>query len=135
MTKILVVDDEARKLDDIAEELTSDSFQVDKAHSCKEALQLIDNNIYDIIVTDLYMETQSENDGFTVLKYAKDKSKQTHVIVITSWGTPETNTLAMQLGAYDYVERDAPSPFLMRLSESVSKAIDAIGGKSHKSHD
>lgn len=132
MTKILVVDNEEKKLDDIADELLSDNFEVDKALSCKEALKLIERNVYDIIITDLYMETQSEDDGFTVLKYAKNKSKQTQVIVITSWGTPETNAYSMKLGAYDYVERDAPSPFLKRLSESVSKAISALHDKGRK---
>jgi DNA-binding NtrC family response regulator len=67
---------------------------------------LIQQNVFDVIVTDLKIET--EKAGFDVLEAAKKKDIYTQVIVITAYGSPEISVQTMRLGAFDYLERNAP---------------------------
>ena len=58
------------------------------------------------MITDLLMETKAAGDGFAVLKAAK-ANEFTQVIVITAY-EPQLSIQTMQLGAFDYLERNAP---------------------------
>jgi DNA-binding NtrC family response regulator len=57
---------------------------------------------FDVIVTDLKMETATA--GFSVLRAAKAKDVTTQVIVLTAYGKPEVKAESMVLGAFDYLE-------------------------------
>ncbi len=100
MSLILAVDNEERMCKLIKTSLELDGFEVDYALGGQEAIDKIGQKSYEIIITDLKMDTV---DGLQVLDYARVHSPQSEVILITAFATQETALEAMKKGAYDYL--------------------------------
>ncbi|MFH1278324.1 MAG: sigma-54 dependent transcriptional regulator [Candidatus Eisenbacteria bacterium] len=99
--RILVVDDEPKMRDLIARALEKDGNQVDLAASLAESRGRIAADTYDLVVTDLKMETDEA--GLGVLEAAKEKDPSTEVILVTGFATIEVGARAIDRGAYDYL--------------------------------
>jgi two-component system response regulator PilR (NtrC family) len=100
MSKILVVDDEQSMRDFLAILLTKEGHEVLTAKSGADALQAVQSEIFDLVITDMKMPGA---DGMEVLKAVKEVSPETVVIMITAFATTETAVEAMKIGAYDYI--------------------------------
>jgi DNA-binding NtrC family response regulator len=102
--KILVVDDDqvTRKL--LYQRLTkAEEYEVEMAENGTEAIRLIANQFYDVILTDLMMP--GGVDGIGVLESAKESNLKTEVILITAHGSIDSAILAMKKGATDYLQK------------------------------
>ncbi len=100
--RILVADDEKMTRMNLNHVLTKEGYKVFLAASGSEALELLDTNNFDVIVTDLKME---KVDGLTVLEKAKVKDPSTEVIMITGYATVPTAVEAMQKGSYQFLAK------------------------------
>src|SRR3990170_8404014 len=100
--KILVVDDDAFFRALCSDILTSGGFFVKSASTGTEALGLVDNESFDIVITDLVMPVVS---GMEVLERTKQHNTLTDVIVITGHGSIETAIAALKAGAFDYIRK------------------------------
>ncbi|KAA3617507.1 MAG: sigma-54-dependent Fis family transcriptional regulator [Calditrichaeota bacterium] len=98
--KILVVDNEKRMCTLIKQSLEIENYNVQTAYSGNEAFELLQNNFFDVVITDLKM---TPVDGLQVLDYVKRNHPSTEVILITAFATQETALEAMKAGAYDYL--------------------------------
>ena len=100
MAVILVVDDERdiRRALDIV--LSDEGYTVDTAANGLEAIQKLQQNNYDLVLTDLKMEGA---DGFEVLKKSQEINESLPVIMMTAFGSVDTAVEAMKLGAMDYI--------------------------------
>ena len=67
-------------------ELVGKFYQANKR---KDAIKLISQNVFDVIVTDLRMGALEDDSGLQILKMAKKISELTQVIVVTSYGIKE----------------------------------------------
>jgi len=99
-TQILVIDNEQRMCNLIKQSLEMDSYVVQTAFSGRDAIQLIDQNNFDIIITDLKM---TPLDGLTVLSHVKENKPEVEVILMTAYASQETALHAMKSGAFDYL--------------------------------
>ncbi len=116
---ILIVDDEAILLQSIAKDLEQEKFSVTKAASGEEAIALLKDNQFDLVVTDLVM---SGLDGIQVLKEAKKKNSLTGVIVLTGYGDMTSAIDALRLGADDYLLKPCePDELLIRIQRCLEK--------------
>ncbi|MGQ0645869.1 MAG: response regulator, partial [Elusimicrobiota bacterium] len=115
---ILIVDDDVSILTACAESLLLDGYQVDVAESGEKALEMVPRKKYHLIVTDLMM---GEVDGMQVLRYAKEVSPASEVIVLTAHGSVTSAVEAMKLGAYDYLSKPF-DPY--RLDTAVKRALE-----------
>jgi DNA-binding NtrC family response regulator len=97
---ILVVDDDNLVNEFITETLQRSGYKVDSASSGPAALQLIEQQEYDLILTDVRMP---DMDGITLLTNVKRLTPDTVVVVMTAFGTVQNAVNAMKRGAYDYV--------------------------------
>ena len=102
MSKILVVDDESLMREFIAESLISNGYEVDSARNGVKALELMNSEIYDLILTDYKMPKVS---GMDVLRKAIEKIRDCKVVIMTAYGTIENAVEAMKLGAFDYITK------------------------------
>jgi two-component system response regulator PilR (NtrC family) len=84
--------------------LTKEGYEVFLAANGKEAVQLLGQRTFDLLITDIKMTDIS---GLDVLKKAKEINTDTVVILISAFATAETAVEAMKEGAYDYI----PKPF------------------------
>jgi two-component system response regulator PilR (NtrC family) len=100
--RILVVEDEDSMREVLCMLLEGEGYEVDAAGDGEEGLDLIDREIYDLVITDIKMPGAN---GFDILKKAQDVSPETLVIMITAFGTMESGIEAMKLGAYDYIHK------------------------------
>ena len=100
--KILVVDDEKSMCEFLEIMLKKDGYEVATTTSGEEALDLLDKNLYSMVLTDVKMPGVN---GFDVLRKTKEVSPDTVVIMITAYGSPEGAVTAIKEGAYDYVTK------------------------------
>ena len=114
--RILVVDDEEKLRRVIELHLTAAGFEVDKARSAEEALNLVDRA--DMIITDLRLPNM---DGLHLLSLIRRQNTTAPVVVMTAFGTVENAVEAMKSGATDFLLK----PFsLDHLTAVVNKALE-----------
>ncbi|MBC7553387.1 MAG: response regulator [Taibaiella sp.] len=104
MTSILIIEDDDIMLKAIRNILTKAGYNVLTAKDGKEAFDKIDNEQYDIVITDLMMPYAN---GLEVVSRVRSDSRKRHVsiIVVSSVGNEETITEAFRLGADDYLKK------------------------------
>jgi DNA-binding NtrC family response regulator len=101
--KILVVDDEVPIREMIKKGLSQmGGFNVETAHNGLEAIERIEKDIFDLVLTDLKMP---EMDGLELLKNIKGIRPEVMVILMTAYGSIETAVEAMRMGANDYITK------------------------------
>lgn len=100
--KILVVDDEPI-ISEMLDEVLKKKYRVDIVDTGNSALQQIEQNSYDLIITDVYLP---DLNGMDILKAAKQIEPDSGVIVITGQGSVESAVHAMKAGAYDFLTKD-----------------------------
>jgi DNA-binding NtrC family response regulator len=102
MIKVLVVDDEEpfRRL--LKKELTRKGYGVEVAADGSEALRLLRDNPFDVILLDIVMPGV---DGISLMKTLKEDPGAPSIIVLTGKATVETAVEAMKNGAYDYLTK------------------------------
>ncbi|MBI2881384.1 MAG: sigma-54-dependent Fis family transcriptional regulator [Candidatus Tectomicrobia bacterium] len=100
--RILVVDDDPRNRNLISKVLKEDHFDVWTAENGGTAVELMEEEAFEIILTDLVMPRV---DGLELLDHVRAHSPRTQVIVITGFGTIKTAVAAMRAGAYDYITK------------------------------
>jgi CheY-like chemotaxis protein len=81
--RILVVDDDRMVLEVIGDMLTAFGYEVTVTHNPQNAVELIWNEHFDAILTDLGMPVLN---GWAVARHVKAKNTSTPVILITGWG-------------------------------------------------
>ncbi|MBI5196345.1 MAG: sigma-54-dependent Fis family transcriptional regulator [Nitrospirae bacterium] len=104
--KVLVVDDQKSIREILEIFLKSEGFSVSAADNGRTALDIMKDDIFDLVITDMKMPKLS---GIDLLKNIKEIAPNTVVVIITAFGTPESAVEAMKLGAFDYIQK----PFKM----------------------
>jgi signal transduction histidine kinase/FixJ family two-component response regulator len=118
--QVLIVDDEQNIRDGSERILTRVGFEVQKASTGAEALDIIAQQTIEIVLLDLKMPGM---DGMEVLARIQELDKPILVIVITGFATVETAIEAMKQGAYDFI----PKPFEPdQLRIIVNRAADKL---------
>jgi DNA-binding NtrC family response regulator len=99
---ILVVDDDQRNREMLAEALRQADFCIDLADSGEEAIERGGQRQYDAVFTDLKMPSLS---GLDVLASFHATSPETPVVLLTAFGSVDTAIQAMKQGAFDYITK------------------------------
>lgn len=98
--KILVVDDEEIIRESLSYILQKEGYYVDEAPDGKAAYELVMENYYDLVITDLEMPKMK---GTELLEHITTNTTQTSVMIITAYGSLETAITALRNGAADYI--------------------------------
>jgi DNA-binding NtrC family response regulator len=116
LKKILVVDDEAPLREILQKGLTQmGGYLVEVAQNGQEAIEKIEKDIFDLILTDLMMP---EMDGMELLKMIKGTRPEMPVIMMTAYGSIDTAVEAMKTGANDYITKPVDlRDLLLRISK------------------
>jgi len=99
---ILVVDDEPAIQDILTWALSAEGYRVATAGNGEEALSRVEQEEFDIIVTDIVMPGL---DGLEVLERSRILNPRAAVIVMTAYAALETAIAALRRGASDYLEK------------------------------
>jgi len=114
--RLLVVDDEPNIVELLSASLRFSGFEVDTAHSGREALDLVPKTRPDLIVLDVMMPGL---DGFAVVKQLRGNGVHTPVVFLTARDATEDRVAGLTLGGDDYVTK----PFSL---EEVVARIRAV---------
>ncbi|MCR9117694.1 MAG: response regulator [bacterium] len=119
MPRILVVDDsdvDRRLVGGLLRNAGHDDWQVEFAEDGAEAIEKIDEDSFDMIITDLVMPRLG---GFELVQAVKERHAQTPVILITSKGNEDVALKALQLGAASYTPKKRLSRALVATVEDI----------------
>ncbi len=150
-TKLLVVDDEEAMRYMLTSMLGKEGYQVSAAANGGEALQLMEEDVFDLILCDIKMPVM---DGLAFLRELKKRGYTLPVIMMSAYGTLDTAVEAIKEGACDYiskpfrrdeivlvlrkvVEREKLAKENIRLREEVERSysFSNIIGKSRSMQD
>ena len=104
MNHILIVDDEAEIRESLGEILKEDGYAVTSTATASEALVLLRDASYDVMLLDIWLP---DRDGLDVLTEIRSLAIEStpEVIIISGHGTIETAVRATKLGAFDFLEK------------------------------
>ncbi len=100
MEKILVIDDEKSILDLLSVVFEKEGYMVETSLSATRAVELMGNEDFDIIVSDIKMPKMS---GMELLSYVRKNRPDIPIVMITAYGTIKQAVEALKAGAMDYI--------------------------------
>jgi len=118
--RILIVDDEKIALKNLEHVMKKEDYEVVGTQSGQNALKLLEEQQFDIVMTDLKME---KVDGMQVLKKSKELHPDAEVIIITGFATLDSAVKGMKHGAFYYLAK----PFkLDEVRKVVKEAVEKV---------
>jgi DNA-binding NtrC family response regulator len=116
--RILIVDDDDSFRCLLTKELSHTFPQVAAAESATRALQLCDQNSFDVILLDIRMP---DRNGIDTLRDLKSRGFEGEVIMLTGHATVDTAIESLKMGAYDYLTKPCK---LAELESILQKAYE-----------
>jgi DNA-binding NtrC family response regulator len=99
---LLLVDDDKLTLEVLADVLRASGYRTETAQSCTEACRRIAEFPFDLVLCDVHLP---DGGGLEVLEFAKDRTPETAVVMITGGGTISDAVAAIRQGAFDYLAK------------------------------
>jgi len=119
--KLLLVDDEKDFIESLSERLQLRDFDVKTALNGDDAIKLVGENEFDVIILDVKMPGKS---GIDTLKEIKNINQLSQVIMLTGHATVESAIQGMKLGAYDYIMKPTDTEELIKLINKAYKIVE-----------
>jgi DNA-binding NtrC family response regulator len=117
--KILILDDEPIVGDRLKPALEKCGYDVETQTDSQAAIDQLARARYDVLITDLKMSGPS---GLDVLRFVKEQTPSTRVIVITGYATAEQAKESMKGGAVDFIAK----PFrISQLRELIARTLES----------
>ncbi|MHB1215751.1 MAG: sigma-54-dependent transcriptional regulator [Thiobacillus sp.] len=117
---LLIVDDEEIALRNLQHVMEKAGYLVTASQSGAEAVEYLEKQAFDVVLTDLRMEGV---DGMDVLKKSRELQPQAEVIFITGYATAESAVQALKHGAFYYIAK----PFrLDEVRKVVAEALEKV---------
>lgn len=111
--RILIIEDDKRLCDNLAEQLENQQINTDKCYSGEDALYYAFENIYDVIILDRMLPVL---DGLSILQLIRKKNITTPVIMVTAMNGINDRVDGLDSGADDYLVKPfAPEELFARI--------------------
>ncbi len=117
--RAMVLDDEPIVGDRLKPVLEKEGFAVEVYTDSTQAIECLKNKTFSVLVTDMKMRGPS---GMDVLRFVKESSPSTQVIIITGYATIETNYEAQALAACHFIAKPFKMKDLVKLVIKAAKA-------------
>lgn len=128
MKKILIVDDEPSILLSLSHLLSNDDVVVITCSSIVEAEEAIERYKFDLVIADIRLSGVYGIEGLELLKYIKEVSPETDVIIMTAYGSDDMKERAYQGGAYHYYEKPIDMHDLLMRVKRTGIPVSGNGG-------
>ncbi|MFN7890105.1 MAG: sigma-54-dependent transcriptional regulator [Pirellula sp.] len=117
---ILVVDNDPAHAQAMTESLEKTGYRCTVATSGPEGKKQLEQNTFDVVITDLVM---NDVDGMQLLEMSRQLLPESQTVMVTGHATVTKAVEAMQLGAFNFLEKPITPN---RLRAIVSKAVEAV---------
>jgi DNA-binding NtrC family response regulator len=98
--KILIVEDDIRLRNVLIDAINLEGHHVQGAKSAEEAIEFLDKEVYDVILTDVNLP---EKTGLELIPFVYQHNPNVQILVMTGFGTIDVAVQAMKLGASDFL--------------------------------
>ncbi len=116
---VLIIDDEPMQRESLRQMIELSGYQVETAENGEEAIQMLQNYCFDLLILDLNMPGMG---GFGVIDYVVEHQVPSKVVVVSGDANFDTAREALQKGAYDFVKKPyAPDELLNTISNAANK--------------
>ena len=115
---ILVVDDERSMRDFLKILLQKEGYQVTAAQNGEAALECLDGEEFDLVISDIRMPGMG---GLELLEAIKERCHELPVIMITAFASPDDAVMAMKNGAFDYISKPFNVDEIKSVIESATR--------------
>ena len=126
---LLVVDDEESICFSMREYFSQHGFKVDTAREMEEAEGLIKETEYKVIIQDLRLGLAQQSEGIEIIKLVHKQNPNTRIVVLTSYGSPETEAEARRAGADAFLRKPKP---LSQVAQVVQGLIESPRTGAHQ---
>ena len=117
--KILIVDDEPRMCKSLRHLLSGQNYKLNTANSAKEAIEYLNDNVFDLILLDLCLPDMN---GYHVMDHISQPNPGALVIVLTGYGSEKLAIEALRRGAYDYIKKPfEPDKLLITVRNALNQ--------------
>lgn len=120
---ILIVDDDATIRQILVAHCTGRGFRCSMAEDGAAALEIMERNSIDVLVTDLEMPGM---DGLTLLQELRERGVLTRCVVVTGYATITNLTGCLRQGAFALVPK--PLDDMCNLDQAIDGAIEQLRG-------
>ncbi len=114
VTEVLVLDDEPMVGERLEEHLTRKGYRVEVFTDSRQAVDRLATKRFDVVITDLKMTGPT---GLDVLRFVRNQTSGTQVIIITGYGSMDAARLAEYGGAFELVHK----PFSVKTIEALTR--------------
>ncbi len=115
--RVLIVDDNGRARQSMADVLAAAGHDVTASAGAIEALKIVAQREFDLIITDLQMPGM---DGLAFIRTLAERRSDAQIVMVTAFASVSSAVEAMRYGAFDYIEK----PFDVEQLESlVARAL------------
>lgn len=128
VNKVLIVDDEVLVREFLLETLNRKGIDAATADDGYKAIELLQDNEYDLIITDMKMPGVT---GIDLLKKVKELYPRTVVVVITAYATVENAVEAMRLGAFNYLLKPFTPETIETIIDKASEHLTIINENTY----
>jgi DNA-binding NtrC family response regulator len=128
MSSILIIDDDQHLAAALKALLTRNGSVVDVVHTAPAAKAIVEQKIFDLVITDLRVSNDS---GLDIIEIVKTVMPETEVIMVTGYGSIDTAVEAMRRGAIDYLTKPFEDAELLMV---VERALNQKKLKSELKH-
>lgn len=118
--RILIVDDEENAREALSKILVHDGYAVSSAANGIEALNHLRSRDADLIITDINMP---EMNGLAFLRELIRSRPESNVIMLTAYGEVESYLEAMNLGAFEYINKPIRYDDLKKVIDKILKIV------------
>jgi len=122
--KVLIVEDEKYYAKAYQSRLKRHGYETETAIDVPGAFRKLKEFTPDVIILDLMLQQQDIEEGFSVLQEVTQSNIEAKVIVVTSHGRTTIAERALQLGAYDFIDKEERG--YDELTFRVNQAYDRV---------
>lgn len=126
--KLLIIEDEQKTALSLKEGLETNDFKVDVSFNGEDALELIQNNAYQVIISDIILP---QKNGIDVIKQIRLKDIKTPILLLTALDNIEHKIEGFESGADDYLVKPfAFRELLLRVQALIKRTESSNSNKS-----
>jgi two-component system response regulator PilR (NtrC family) len=115
MERILIVDDVQSILFAMKMYFMAYDYEVDCAKDVEEAKSLLEKSDYRIVITDLCLTGINQTEGIDLVAYIRAKTPLTRTIILTAYGSPESERVAFDVGVDAFLRKPKRLPDLAQI--------------------
>lgn len=119
--KILVAEDEIQMNRVLTTALTHEGYDVDSVYDGQAAIDMVNENAYDVMVMDIMMPVKS---GIEAVQEIRQTGNQSHIIMLTAMAEVDDRVTGLDAGADDYLTKPFSLKELLARLRSMSRRVD-----------